>query len=171
VTKTFGVLLIGLLSASRVLADSSTHVVVPDIMGLSRTDAIAKLRAAGVRGDIDSGGDEMYDFSVAKVCGLSPGVGEGTLSTLSISVTYCPVRAEAPIDGPPELRGVSLEEAIKRIKTTKFHGKVKITETTRYQPGYVVDTVCAVDAGMGWWANKGPLALEVYRKPKITTKK
>ena len=115
-------------------------IILPDTVGMSRGEAEAALRKAGVQGSINiqGGGNDT-------ICLQSPGGGKETRTTLGVTLTPCADAAVAPPSRQEVvLVGLTVEEATKRIRAAGFTGEIKVTHTANTNASCKVGHVCAV---------------------------
>jgi beta-lactam-binding protein with PASTA domain len=149
-------------------ASNSAVITLPDTVGKNQRDAEAALRAAGVSGEIKQYNDPgTVDFSVATVCAQNPGGGQQTRATLHVVLRYCQPERPSTRDAlPPDLRGLTPEEATKRARAAGYTGSVRVVDAS---PGKCkTGLVCEVTP-LHWERNAGDqLTLHVAPAVSIT---
>jgi hypothetical protein len=147
-------------------ASNSAIITVPDTVGKNQADAEAVLRAAGVTGEIKLYNDPgTVDFSVAKVCMQNPGGGQQTRATLHVTLRYCQPERPTTRTDPPDLTGLTVEEATKRARAAGYTGTVRVTDAAA--GACKTGTVCQVTP-FRWNLNIEQLTLFVAPNVSIT---
>ena len=135
-------------------AGDSQIITLPDTMGMTRAQAEAALRSAGVQGSIyyEGGGNDQ-------ICGQTPGGGQQTRTTLGVTLRPCGEVHQAP-PGRTEidLTGLTVEEATKRIRGAGFAGEIRIIKATA-NATCKVDRVCG--AAPSYWHSTQPSILDL----------
>jgi serine/threonine-protein kinase len=139
-------------------------VSVPDVMGKSKDDAEAALRAAGLTPQIDNDPGSV-DFAVAKVCSETPGGGHDTRPSLPVVIRFCDAtRAAEP--ARPELVGLPVDEAKRRAQAAGFTGRIDVIEAT--DVSCAAGTVCSVEPER-WELNQDHV-MRLYTPKKLEIK-
>jgi hypothetical protein len=137
----------GATSASddRADGDVATQIItVPDVTGKTRVEAEAALRAAGVRGEIETADvPPGVDVTVAHVCYQNPGGGEQTSATLQVSIGFGCNEAPPAHEAELVLVGVSADEATRRLRAAGFTEEIAV-EAISDDPACKPRTVCRV---------------------------
>lgn len=117
------------------------EITMIDVNGQRVDDAKAKLRAAGVTGEISVQGNGPT------ICGMTPGPGNKTLGHLSVSLTTCADEARETAAykakmAVPEVRGLTVEEATKVIRANGFTDKIEVMTLSDFDADCKANTVC-----------------------------
>ena len=142
-------------------------VTIPDVQGMTRAEAEAAMRSAGVRGELQvDHEDSRTNYAVAKACNQNPGGGQQTSATLQVSVRYC-MPEVAEVDHSTKLVGLDPAEATKRARAAGYTGQIVVEPA--HAGGCKVGTVCSVDPER-WELNQaGRLTLWVNKALTIST--
>jgi len=141
-------------------------VWVVDVMNHRRGDAEELIKAKGPQINIVFTGDTDPKFERDElVCEQVPSSGKiaptGTI-TLKMCNTY------KPMSGPPNLRGMSIEDAKKKAVATGFTGTIEVLEQYDFDADCKAETVCRV-APDHWELNQErTLTLYINKRVKIT---
>lgn len=139
---------------------------MPDTVGKKQADAEAALRAAGVTGEIKLYNDPgTVDFNVATVCQQNPGGGQQTRATLHVTLRYCQPERGSTRGDPPDLTGLTVEEATKRARAAGYTGTVRVGNAS--PNACKTGTVCHVTP-YRWTTNSDQLTLYVAPPLSIT---
>lgn len=113
----------------------SHSVTVPDLFGMTKDEALAAMRGAGITGELEVGMNQGLCGSVVdgkvveldRVCRQQPAAGQVTSSTLFVSVT---LQTENPWRGDlgdgrhwyllPNVIGLSLDQAYAKLRAAGF---------------------------------------------------
>jgi len=143
---------------------ATTSVTYPDVVGKSKDEAEAMLRAAGAR-DIRTDNDPgSVSFATAKVCSQVPGGGRETSATLPVVLRYCD---STPIAQKPgtQLVGIAVGVAKQRAKAAGFTGRIEVLEITD-DPQCKVGTVCRVEPAR--WELDQDRSMTLYVAKQLT---
>lgn len=148
-------------------AGTAQTITLPDTMGMTRSEAEAALRAAGVGGEIRVNDDgNSADPAMAKVCLQSPGGGQQSRTSLGVTLSMCG-EPKPYVEQRTELVGYSVEEATRRARSAGYTGNVDVRSCTTCGPSCKLDTVCRVSPDR-WELNQEMLILFVARAATIT---
>jgi hypothetical protein len=125
--------------------NDNTLVTMPAVYKLSRADAEAAIRRAGVRGKINV---IMNDGPAStEVCHQVPSQGGKTTAHFSVDIEMC--RPEEAPAKELDVTGLTVAAATAKAKAFgtegKFGGKIEVRVTPTFVPGCKEDTVCSTD--------------------------
>jgi beta-lactam-binding protein with PASTA domain len=107
----------------------SKVVTIPDLTGMSKDDAVAAIRKAGVTRDLDVNEGPCADESMAHghVCLQSPGGGQQQMNDLMVSVTLQSMSPDSSTPGVPgahykmpDVVGMTSADARKKLAAAGF---------------------------------------------------
>lgn len=143
------------------------EVTIPDVAHQSLEQAKQALRAAGVTGEITVENVDTDD-AAPEVCATSPGAGQHTLGHFQVTLTACELELPgyATPPGTPELRGLTVEEAKRKIDEAmpepEYHNEVVVKPLVSKHYKCQLDRVCRVNP-VHWVTYRAPIELFVLR--------
>lgn len=117
---------------------SDALITMPAVTKLGRAEAEARIRQAGLRGEIRVALNDGAEST--EVCRQVPSEGGKTSAHFNVDLELC--RPEAPPAKPLELAGLTIAAATAKAQAWGFDGKVETRVPLAYIAGCKDDTVC-----------------------------
>jgi beta-lactam-binding protein with PASTA domain len=138
-------------------ADSPKHDVVkmPDVHNMLRKDAEAKIRAAGLTGEIVLYNHDKPDFSKWTVVNQTPSEDQMVYRDFEITLSYADPHPKTVEDERPKLEGMAVEDAKKKMRELGYIGTIDIVNiTTNVPKDCKQETVCWIEP-IRWYFDYG----------------
>jgi beta-lactam-binding protein with PASTA domain len=154
----------GAASAGEYRGDDAVWVV--DVMSHSRADAEELIHAKGPHVNVVATGDTDPQFARDEtVCEQTPSSGK-IAPTGTITIKMC--NTYKPMSGPPNLRGMPIEDAKKKAVATGFTGKIEVLEQYDFDQDCKAETVCRVSPDHWELNQERTMTLYINKRVKIT---
>jgi beta-lactam-binding protein with PASTA domain len=142
-------------------------VWVVDVMNHNRGEAEELIHAKGAQINVVVTGDTDPKFARDEiVCEQTPSSGK-IAPTGTITIKMC--NTYKPMSGPPNLRGMSIEDAKKKAVATGFTGTIEVLEQYDFDQDCKAETVCRVSPDHWELNQERTMTLYINKRVKITT--